>query len=294
VPPFSHQDSFTFATPAGEIQPTVFAITVASMRQAPEVLAPGQMVTLLDGCRIADVLAGTVRYYEQDEEPGLAVVGISGKGQWQYTLDGVRWLALEGVGNQTALLLGPASAIRFIPLPGWAGVVRLTYRAWDRSTGRQGDRIDLSNRQTVGGQTAFSKDGVSATTTVVPPTPEATPVVVEPWQGEPTVAELVGSAAAIVRLEGAGSWQFSLDGGRSWNDCGSVYHGRALLLRGTDRVRFLPRRDGLGKVILGGRPWNGTGGLPGGHVNLAGRSVIGPGTPYAGFLNTRNWRLSGD
>jgi hypothetical protein len=98
----------------------------------------------------------------------------------------------------------------------------------------------------------------------------------------------------VVRLEGAGTWQLSLDDGRTWHDFGPAYHGRARLLRGGDRVRFVPGPGGSGKVVLAARPWDGTGGAAGGTANLAGRGATGQGTPFGGFVLTRTWRLGSE
>ena len=66
-----------------------------------------------------------------------------------------------------------------------------------------------------------------------------------------TVGSLLGSGATDIdgdalgiavtgQDDGNGLWQFSLDNGASWSDFGSVSDAGALLLRTTDRVRFLP------------------------------------------------------
>ena len=72
-----------------------------------------------------------------------------------------------------------------------------------------------------------------------------------------------------------------------------VYHGRARLLRPGDRVRFLPRKGGSGRVMLTGRPWDGEGAAAGGTANLASHGATGGGTPFAEFVQTRAWRLGG-
>lgn len=49
------------------------------------------------------------------------------------------------------------------------------------------------------------------------------------------------AGVAIDLVSGAhGTWQYSLDSGNNWQDVGTVTSGGALLLRGTDYVRFLP------------------------------------------------------
>src|SRR5262249_37629852 len=157
----------------------------------------------------------------------------------------------------------------------WAGTVKLTYRAWDGSRGEVGEAINLAPRDSVGGAMAFSKQTASATLQVLPQLPELP--AVEPWRGELTVADLFGGAAAVVRLEGPGEWQYSADG-RSWQEFGKVYHGRARLLRATDRVRFVPRSGATGKVIVTARAWEGRGATA--TANLASNTSCGGDTPF--------------
>ena len=46
--------------------------------------------------------------------------------------------------------------------------------------------------------------------------------------------------AITATVNGNGGWQYSLDGGGSWYTIGAVTNASALLLRSSDRVRFLP------------------------------------------------------
>jgi hypothetical protein len=152
--------------------------------------------------------------------------------------------------------------------------------------------VNLAPRDAVGGSTAFSRATASALLPLAPQLPE-TPST-GPWEGTPTLAELFGAGVAVVRLEGAGTWQFSLDDGRTWQPFAPVYHGRTRLLRATDRVRFLPDRAATGKVMIGGRTWDGRRGTAGGAAALAGRSSYGEGTPFGEFVQTLTWWLTGE
>lgn len=282
-------DQFTFATPDGEVQPTVFRFAIQSTHRSPDLRGPGQLADVLDGCLIRDVLDDQARCQEPDVEAGLAVVALAGRGTWHYSLDDRRtWLELTEAQHGKALPLRAGDAIRFVPKPGWSGIVKLTYRAWDGSQGTAGQPLNLAPRDAVGGTTAFSRQTASATMQVKPEAPQTPPA--EPWRAELHVGELFGDGAAIVRAEGPGEWQFSTDDGRSWQEFGKVYHGRARLLRGTDRVRFVRRRGAVGKVILAGRTWEGRGAT--GAANLATRSSYGDGTAFGEFVQTRTWRLS--
>lgn len=279
------EDAFTFATPDGAVPPTVFAIAIPR-RRAPLLLGPGQLAQALGGCRAADVLDGLAR--PCDGAPaGLAVVAAQGVGEWHYSLGGA-WLDLADVRHGHALLLGPDDLLRFTPRPGWSGAARLSYRAWDQSDGARGGRADLSSRGHVGGATAFSQSVMTAELLVEAPAEALPPTAAEPWAGCPSAAELAGGGLAVVRLVGEGAWQYSLDGGASWRDFGPVYHGRARLLRGGDRVRFLPRAGWSGRVALAGRAWDGRG-EAGGAANLASRPACGDGTPFGAAVLTRAW-----
>jgi hypothetical protein len=270
-------------------EPPIESLPVPSLpaREAPLLFGPGDLSTILDGCLVADLLAGQAQCQGPDQPAGLAVVNVAGRGQWYYSLDGMQtWLDLGEARAGKARLLGPDDGLRFVPREGWSGTIKISYRAWDQSTGQPGEVVDLAPRVATGGATAFSAATASAVLHLAPAAPADT---ANPWEGEPTLAELVGDALAVVRLEGEGSWQYSLDDGRTWRPFGVVYHGRARLLRASDRVRFLPRRGAGGKVLLGGRPWDGRGGSPGGSVSLAARSSYGDGTPFGEFVQTRTW-----
>lgn len=87
--------------------------------------------------------------------------------------------------------------------------------------------------------------------------------------------------AIIGQDPGNGSWQYSLDNGVSWQDVGSVSDSNALLLRGTDRVRFVP--DGINGTMasITYRAWDQSGatnGLQGTKVNA---SINGGITPFS-------------
>jgi hypothetical protein len=281
-------DRFTFATPDGDVQPTVFYFTIQPVHQAPELLGAGQLSGVLDSVRVSEILDGQAVCHEKDVAPGLAVVALAGRGAWHYSLDeGQTWRDLKEAHHASAVPLRAADLIRFTPRPGWAGTVKLTYRAWDGSQGAVGEAINLAPRDSVGSSTAFSRQAASATGQVLPQLPDLPPV--DPWHGGLTMADLFGGAGAVVRLEGPGEWQFSTDG-RSWQEFGKVYHGRARLLRATDRVRFVPRRGATGKVILAARSWEGRGASA--TANLASSASCGGDTPFGEFVQTRTWRLS--
>lgn len=84
--------------------------------------------------------------------------------------------------------------------------------------------------------------------------------------------------AVIGLVSGNGTWQFSIDGGMSWVDVGAVSNNSALLLRATDRVRFVPSGEGADAASLTYRAWDQTSGSAGAKVNA---SVNGGATAFS-------------
>ncbi|MEZ6119718.1 MAG: cadherin-like domain-containing protein [Pirellulaceae bacterium] len=66
-----------------------------------------------------------------------------------------------------------------------------------------------------------------------------------------------------------GSWQYSLDGGLNWANVGTVADSSALLLRDTDRIRFVPATDVGGTDSFTFRAWDQTSGSAGTKVSTA-------------------------
>ncbi|MBF0156916.1 MAG: tandem-95 repeat protein, partial [Magnetococcales bacterium] len=82
----------------------------------------------------------------------------------------------------------------------------------------------------------------------------------------------------VVNGRGAG-WQYSTDGGTNWNAVGAVAANSALLLRATDRIRYVS--DGgvpTDSASFSYRGWDQTAGAAGSKVNV---TVNGGATPYS-------------
>ena len=121
------------------------------------------------------------------------------------------------------------------------------------------------------------------------PTPR--PAAPEPWGEVFCPGEQVGGAAAIVRLSGEGTWQFSLAEDDDWRDCGSIYHGRALLSGPAGRLRFLPVAAPAERSVFAshlGRPP----GQAGARVDLAGHGRLGGDSPYGKASRAWAWMLA--
>jgi hypothetical protein len=103
---------------------------------------------------------------------GIALIGAdSSHGTWLYSIDnGAHWAAVGSVSDGSARLLAADGSTRlyFQPAADFNGAVNpaLTFRAWDRSSGSNGDAN--ANAAANGGATAFSVDSVSTSLVVTP------------------------------------------------------------------------------------------------------------------------------
>ncbi|WKY30959.1 DUF4347 domain-containing protein [Pseudomonas donghuensis] len=230
--------------------------------------------TLLGGLTYADDDAGALS--------GIALTGSSGNGTWQYSTDGLTWNAVGAVAGNAALLLSSSSYLRYVPDQGNGENVSLSFRAWDQTSGTASTNSTRNSADTSsnGGSLAFSSGIAQATLSVTalndapvltPAAPALTPLtdgaINNPGQ---TVASVLGASIsdvdsgalqgiAITGLtSGNGTWQYSLDGS-TWNAMGSVAANSALLLRATDKVRFVPDGANGTTATLTYNAWDQTG-----------------------------------
>ena len=100
---------------------------------------------------------------------GIALTGTSGSGSWFYSVNGgANWFAVGSVSDSSARLLAADANTRlyFRPNADFSGTVTnaITFRAWDQSTGTNGQSgVDASIS---GGSTAFSTASDTANITV--------------------------------------------------------------------------------------------------------------------------------
>jgi hypothetical protein len=76
---------------------------------------------------------------------------------------------------------------------------------------------------------------------------------------------------AIRAAEGPGAWQFSLDGGQTFQDTGTVNASQSLLLRPTDRLRYIPAAGQSGTASLELTGWDLSSGVAGAKVDTTTR-----------------------
>ncbi len=99
-----------------------------------------------------------------DNTLGIAIIGIdTSLGTWQYSIDaGANWLTIHAslinsTTNELGLLMGPTALVRMLPFGELSGTLAdaITFRAWDQSSGTQGDYVVIGG---TGADTAFSSD----------------------------------------------------------------------------------------------------------------------------------------
>ncbi|MFO0878188.1 MAG: tandem-95 repeat protein [Gemmataceae bacterium] len=252
------------------------------------------------GNRIADLLGASVTDVDAGALQGIAVIGAAHpRGRWDYQLAGQSWVPIGNVATTSALLLRSEDRIRFVPQPGFTGVARLTYRAWDQTTPQlAGARLPIPT-----GSTSFSLTSETASVVVSATRPASnqapslntslspalTPINEDfVTSAGNTIGQLIAQAfsdtpakvlsgLALTGTTGManGTWQFSLDAGRTWRPVGTVSPANALLLRSTDRLRFVPARNFHGTVEVTYRAWDRTRGTAGARANLALAGVTG-------------------
>jgi RHS repeat-associated protein len=119
---------------------------------------PGTLVSTLLNNMSSDLDAGALQ--------GIAVINSTGAGTWHYSTDsGSSWSSFNSISETSALLLNPTTQVRFSPELNFNGIVNLSYRAWDQTSGSAGNQVDTSSN---GGITAFSSAIATSSLTVNP------------------------------------------------------------------------------------------------------------------------------
>ncbi|HNB64921.1 MAG TPA: DUF4347 domain-containing protein, partial [Rhodocyclaceae bacterium] len=294
---FNGSDTLTIlSTDSGALTDSdTVAITVTAVNDAP-VLAGGNAFTTItedqtssSGDLVSALIAGQVTDADSGAASGIAVTAtVSSTGTWQYSLDnGSTWNGVGSVSGNSALLLRSTDRLRFVPDGLNGTTASVTFRAWDQSSGSAGNKVDAS---TNGGTTAFSTatatsnlsvtavndapvlaGGNAFTTITEDQTSSSGDLVSALIAGQVTDADS-GAASGIAvtaTVSSTGTWQYSLDNGSTWNGVGSVSGNSALLLRSTDRLRFVP--DGLNGTTASVtfRAWDQSSGSAGNKVDAS-------------------------
>ena len=183
--------------------------------------------------------------------------------------------------------------MRFVPAAGFTGSATLRYKAWD---GTLTSRLVETAKLLVTADPAGPANAAPVLDTA--PTPTLTPVAEDTRspRGD-SVASLLGSAMSDadagavegVAITGAissglGTWQYSINNGGSWLAMGLVSETSALLLRDSDKVRFVPARDAFGPATLSYRAWDRTRGAAGARADLT--KGTGGSSPFSTAVET--------
>ncbi|MFK8401434.1 DUF4347 domain-containing protein [Pseudomonas sp. BGr12] len=271
----SRQINFVVTDSAGDDSNTaVVQVAITAINDAPT-LSGGPYTwvgtnedTSSQAVTVSSLLAG-VTYADVDgPASGIALTASTGSSVWQYSTDGVTWTDVGAVSNGSALLLSGSTLLRYVPDGKNGGTATLTFRAWDQTFGiasLNGIR-STSDTSSNGGSTAFSTGIAQATISVssvndapvlIPSSPmlntltdgdvnnvgQAVSSLITGQVSDVDTGAVQGIAITGLNSGVGGTWQFSLDSGASWQDVGTVSTASALLLRSSDRVRFVP--DGV-------------------------------------------------
>ncbi|MGE0255961.1 MAG: beta strand repeat-containing protein [Alphaproteobacteria bacterium] len=222
-------------------------------------------------------------------------------GTWQFSTNGgTSWSTLAAApgadvsGNSAgsplsdtnAVLLNPTALIRFVPNENFYGTVELRWRAWDQTSGTNGQTgVNVS---TNGGTTAFSTAVESATITINPlndvpvldntGTPSLSAInedVAAAANAGTSITNIIASSVsdadrlyatttvpsglAITAVDTTnGTWQFTTDGGSNWTTFGALSNTSATLLASNANtfVRFLPNANYNGTADITYRAWD--------------------------------------
>ncbi len=227
----------------------------------------------------------------------------SGNGTWQFsTNNGSSWSTIGTVSNTSALLLRDVDLVRFVPNGQNGTSADITFRAWDQTSGTYGTKVDTSVN---GGSSAFSTAVESAAIDVsaVNDAPlldnSGTMTLISKTEDQAsntgqTIAAIIASAGgdritdvdigavegiAIFSLTaGNGVWQYSVNAGASWIDVGTVSNSWSLLLRSSDRIRYVPDGQNGTLASITFRAWDQTSGAFGRKESTLNNGGV---TPYS-------------
>ena len=201
------------------------------------------------GDAITDVDAGDLE--------GIAVIGVdNSNGTWQFSIDGgAIWTDFGSPSDTSARLLDDSAStlVRFVPNPNFNGTATIALRAWDRTSGSNGDTADASNN---GGTTAFSTAVETASITVNPvaDAPVAADDAFQAYQGQvlnvpaPGVlyndADIDGYGLTAVLVSGPAKGTLTLDPAGSF-----TYTPFASFVEGTDTFTYQAQGNPPGGLL---------------------------------------------
>lgn len=238
------------------------------------------------------------------------------EGTWEYSTDGGSgWQAVGSVSASNGLLLSAASLLRFVPAPDYIGTPgALSVHAVDSTfiggytDGASRATFDVTSDDSAAETSAVSASAVTLGTSITasndapvltPGTGQDLTSITEDDTGNTgqTIASLLatitdpdpanaGTAsikqgvaiyATAITGTGSGVWQYQVDSG-SWTPFGTVSETGALLLKDTDKVRFVPDTLNGTTASFSYYAWDQASGSAGSTANVTSR---GGDTPFS-------------
>ena len=250
-----------------------------------------------------------------EDYAGIALIGATGDGTWEYSLNGTTYQAIGTVSETNALLLPKTAKLRFTPNGADSQDAVITYHAWDATTGTAGEKVDLSVADATGGTTAFSLSTDTATLAVnnAPELTAATPSLgttdedtaidfdltsfIGGGTGQTAITDANANdtigGIAVVGLTGDGTWQYSLDGGTTFVTITSIGADAALLLPADAKLRYTPNAQNGETATITYRAWDATWGTAGGTVDLSAAGATGGATAFSLDTDTASLAVIG-
>jgi Ca2+-binding RTX toxin-like protein len=254
-----------------------------------------------------------------DDDPitrqGIAVIAQTGAGTWQYSANnGQSWSAIIGASLGHALLLPANDLVRYVPAVNENGAFDLVFLAWDHATGTSGQYLNITS---IGGGSSFSGSAAMVIAPVthvrqaprwlsgsVRMTPELPGAINPPGDSIVSIfgshfndvdGNSVGIAVTGATSTSHGTWAYSTDGGANWTTFGTTTTvfgvpstNNALLLPGTDLIRFVPNAGFSGRATLSAVAWDGTKGTSTNAGATTGFDIVATGGTSAFSASTIN------
>jgi cyclophilin family peptidyl-prolyl cis-trans isomerase len=248
---------------------------------------------------------------------GIAIVGFTGAGKWEYSLDGTTFVTISSVSASSALLLPKTAALRYTPEGKNAESVSIAYRAWDTTTGSAGARANLSQTGALGGTTAFSTASDTATLAVTAVNDAPVVVAAHPslgtiapgavktfsladfinsQTGSTTITDVDTSAVlggiALIGVSGGGTWEYAADGS-TFKAVGTVSATSALLLNKNSKFRYTAGASTTDTPSITYRAWDTTSGTDDTKVDLSATGATGGIAAYSALTDTATLTIAG-
>jgi hypothetical protein len=268
------------------------AVGVAAVNDAPTVNVVAPRTTNEDVVKVFSAFIGNaITISDVDAGSGqlqLSVTASNGTVSLGST-SGLTFSVGDGTSDTTMTFTGTLAAIN----TALDGIGYMPTADYNGAASLQFDLSDLGNTGSGGAQTASATQSIT-----VLPVNDA-PVFVSASNFTSITEDQVGNAGQAVStlysnsdvdsgavsgvairglVSGNGVWQYSIDGGSNWSAVGAVSDTSALLLRSSDRLRFVPDGIAADSGSISFYIWDQTSGSAGGTADV---STRGGSTAYS-------------